>query len=150
MTHRNIFGRILFCTDFSDNADLAFSYALNIAEGNPESELIIFHVVPEPNAQFWKSYIYEVDEIDEKAKRDIDEKIQHAYVDRIPSGCRWSVLHAVGTVSEKVIEAALEHEVDLVVIGREGKSRLRTWFFGNVTEQIARKTRRPVLIVPHV
>ena len=35
----------------------------------------MFHVIPEPDAQFWKSYIYEVDDVDNKAKQDIDRKI---------------------------------------------------------------------------
>ena len=87
MPHRNIFKKILFCTDFSENSDAAFYYALNIAEGNPGSELIILHIIPEPDAQFWKSYIYEVDDVDEKAKSDIDEKIREAYLSQIPKGC---------------------------------------------------------------
>lgn len=148
MPHRNIFRRILFCTDFSVHADAAFSYALNIAEGNPGSELIIFHVVPEPNAQFWKSYIYEVDRIDEKAKHDIDERISRSYLSRIPQAVSWSTLHAVGNVSQKILETTEEREVDLVIIGREGRGRLKTLFFGNIAEQLARKTRTPVLIVP--
>ena len=39
MPHRNIFKKILFCTDFSENADAAFLYALNIAEGNAKFSL---------------------------------------------------------------------------------------------------------------
>lgn len=150
MPHRNIFKQILFCTDFSKNADLAFSYALNIAEGNPESGIIIFHVVPEPNAQFWKSYIYELDDVDDKAKSDIDHKIEAAYLSRTPKGVKISVLAAVGRVDEKILEAAHAEHIDLIVMGRQGSSKFRTLFLGNTAERIARRSPCPVLIVPAV
>jgi nucleotide-binding universal stress UspA family protein len=148
MPHRNIFRKILFCTDFSENCRLAFLHALNIAGGNPEGELVIFHVVPEPSAQFWKSYLYEVDSIDQKARHDIDQKIAEAYLTRIPQEMRYSVKLAVGEVNRKILETAETEEVDLIVIGRQGTSRFNTLFLGNTTERIARKAPCPVLIVP--
>ena len=148
MPHRNIFRKILFCTDFSRNCDVAFLKAVNIAAGNPEAQLVIFHVIPEASAQFWKSYLYEVDRIDEKARQDMDERIARAYLSRIPKGIGWSVRYAVGGVNEKILEAAEAENADLIVIGRQGSSRFNTIFFGNTTERIARKAPCPVLIVP--
>ena len=148
MPHRNIYRRILFCTDLSEHASIAFLYAVNTAAANETCELIIFHVVPEPQAQFWKSYIYEVDEIDTKAKSDIDKKIEREYIGRIPKGVRWSVKAAVGNVEQKIIEAAETLEADLIVVGREGSRRATTWFFGNTVGRIVRKASCPVLVVP--
>lgn len=148
MPHRNIFRKILFCTDFSANADTAFNYALNIAEGNPESEIVIHHVIPEPDAQFWKSYIYELDEIDTKAKADIDAKVSKAYVSRIPAGVRFSVRMDVGRVNQKILEAASDCGADLIIIGRQGSSKLKTLFYGNTAGYVARKTACPVMIIP--
>ena len=48
------FKRILFCTDFSDNADVAFDFALEQARHSPECTIHLLHVVPEPEAQFFK------------------------------------------------------------------------------------------------
>jgi nucleotide-binding universal stress UspA family protein len=148
MSHRNIFKKILFCTDFSPNADLAFRYALNIAAGNPSCELVIFHVVPEPDAQFWKTYIYELDSIDEKAKADIDAKVRDAYLSRIPGNIAYSIRMAVGKVNDAILETAEAEKVDLIVIGRQGTSVWETHFFGKTTERISRKSPCPVLIVP--
>jgi nucleotide-binding universal stress UspA family protein len=150
MPHRNLFTKILFCTDFSPGVEAAFLRALNIAAGNPETELLIFHVVPEASAQFWKSYLYEVDRVDEKARRDMDGKIAGAYVSRIPREVRWSVRVAVGGVDQSILEAARKEQVDLIVIGRRGTSRLATLFFGNTTGRVARRAPCPVLIVPAV
>jgi nucleotide-binding universal stress UspA family protein len=149
MPHRNIFKKILFCTDFSANADRAFLYALNLAEGNPESELIIFHVVPEPDAQFWKSYIYELDGVDTMAKADIDAKIEKAILSKIPQGIRHSIKIEVGRVNQKILDAAVETEADVVIIGRQGSSTFKTFFYGNTAEYIARKSACPVLIIPN-
>ncbi len=148
MPHRNIFKKILFCTDFSENSDIAFNYALNIAEGNPESELVIFHIVPEPDAQFWKSYIYELDEVDSKAKADIDAKVEKAYLSRITKKTRYSIVMAVGRVNQKILETAAEKDADLIIMGRQGSSKLKTLFYGNTAGYVARKALCPVLIIP--
>ncbi len=148
MPHRNIFKKILFCTDFSENADLAFKYALNIAEGNPECEIIIFHIVPEPDAQFWKSYIYELDAVDSKAKADIDAKTEKAYTSKIPSDIKYSVRMAVGRVNQSILDAAGETGADLIIIGRQGSSKLKTLFYGNTAGFVARKAACPVIIIP--
>ena len=58
--------RILFCTDFSENANFAFNFAVDAAIRRPGSQLYLLHVVPESEAQFWKSYIYEVEGVDAK------------------------------------------------------------------------------------
>jgi hypothetical protein len=77
--------KILFCTDFSENADIAFQYALGMALRRPGAVLIILHVIPEPEAQFWRTYIYELENIDEKAKQDVDQQIAQSYLSKIPS-----------------------------------------------------------------
>jgi nucleotide-binding universal stress UspA family protein len=148
MPHRNIFKKILFCTDFSENADRAFRYAVNVAAGNPESELIIFHIIPEADAQFWRTYLYEVDQVDEKARGDIETKIKETYTSRLPAGIAHSVQLAVGRVDQTILKAAGETGADLIVIGRRGSSGVGTIFYGKTTEHIARKAHCPVLIVP--
>ena len=63
------FQRILFCTDFSESAEAAFAFAVDAAVRRPGAVLFLLHVIPEVEAQFWKSYIYEVDNIDAEARK---------------------------------------------------------------------------------
>ena len=64
--------RILFCSDFSENADFAFGFAVDAAQRNSGSTLYLLHVLPEPDAQFWKTYIYDSDgDPDSKAKAEL-------------------------------------------------------------------------------
>jgi nucleotide-binding universal stress UspA family protein len=142
------YGRILFCTDFSENAEFAFDYAIDAAVRRPGSILYLLHVIPEPDAQFWKTYIYEVEDVDEKAKRDIDERIAKTYLSRIPESVNIQTEIRVGKDSDTILQFAEEKNVDLIVMGRRGRSSLGKVLFGNVTEKISRKAPCAVLIVP--
>lgn len=148
MPHRNLFQKILFCTDFNTDAMKAFHYALNIAEGNTDSEIIIYHAIPEPDAQFWKSYIYEVEDVDEKAKKDIDRKIEEVYRPAIPGSVRWSSEFSIGNVGEEILAEAARQQVDLIVIGRGAGPNVINRLLGNFTEMVVRKAHCPVLVVP--
>lgn len=140
--------RILFCTDFSVNADFAFNYALDAAIRRPGCTLYLLHVIPEPDAQFWKTYIYEVDDVDNKARHDIDHKIDTAYRPRIPDTINFEVHIRTGRDYLRILEFAREKDVDLIVMGRHGHSALESVLFGNVTEKLVRKSHCPTLVVP--
>ncbi|HOH50553.1 MAG TPA: universal stress protein [Candidatus Hydrogenedentes bacterium] len=140
--------RILFCTDFSENADHAFDYALDAALRRPGCALFLLHVVPEPDAQFWKTYLYEVEGVDDKAKRDIDARVAETYRPRIPEGVDFRVEMRVGRDYQMILAFAAEVHADLIVMGRHGHSALESVLFGNVTEKVVRKAACPVLVVP--
>jgi len=140
--------RILFCTDFSDNADHAFGYALDAALRRPGCTLFLLHAVPEPDAQFWKTYLYEVEGVDEKARHDIDERVAEAYLPRVPESVDFRVEMCVGRDYQKILAFAAENSADLIVMGRHGHSALESVLFGNVTEKVVRKAACPVLVVP--
>jgi len=142
--------RILFCTDFSPTADCAFDFALDAAIHRPGCEVILLHVIPEPEAQFWKTYIYEVEGIDAKARRDVDAKIAENYLPRTPEGVTLRVEIRIGRVSDEILQFARDNQVDLLVIGRHGHSGLGERLFGAVTDRIVRKAPCPVLVVPNL
>ncbi|MGD9611980.1 MAG: universal stress protein [Kiritimatiellia bacterium] len=146
--HEN-FKKILFCTDFSENADRAFVFAVNSAVRNVGCALHLLHVIPEPPAQFWKGYIYEVDEdVDARAKREIDAKIAAAYRPRVPAGVQLVVAMRIGEARHQILEYAQEQDVDLIILGRQGAGAVGKILFGNVTERVVRKADCPVLVIP--
>ncbi|NLO32620.1 MAG: universal stress protein [Candidatus Hydrogenedentes bacterium] len=145
---KSINERILFCTDFSENADTAFTYALDAAIRRPKAVLHIFHVIPEPDAQFWRTYIYEVDGVDEKAKQDIDQRIESTYLAQLPESLQYKVAVRIGRDYIKILEYAQQENMDLIVKGRHGHSALESVLFGNVTEKVVRKAPCAVLVVP--
>lgn len=142
------FQRILFCTDFSANAQDAFRYAVDAAIRRPGCTLYLLHVIPEVDAQFWKTYIYEVDNIDQKARQDIDEKIEKTYLPMLPAGVTLKVEMRVGKASSMILEFADQIGADVIIMGRTGRSALQRTLFGNVTKTVASKARCAVLIIP--
>ena len=142
---------ILCCTDFSENASRAFDYAVDAATRRPDAELHLLNVIPEPDSQFWKSYIYQADiDLDAQAKKDIDAHIDAEYRPRIPAGVKFVPAFRIGRDYEKILEYAAEIHASLIVLGRQGAngSKLRNFFFGNVAERVASRASCPVLVVP--
>lgn len=142
------FRRILFCTDFSENADFAFSFAADAAGRRPGCELHLLHVIPESDAQFWKTYIYGVEGVDNKAKQDIDERIDRTYRSRLPEGAELKVEVRVGKDYQQILEFAREKQIDLIVLGRQGHRALEKALFGAVAEKVASRAECAVLVVP--
>jgi nucleotide-binding universal stress UspA family protein len=141
--------RVLFCTDFSPNADLAFDYALDAVRRRPGAVLYVFHVIPEPGAQFWKTYLAELDDLDAKARQDVDEKIAATYLPRVPEGMDLQVEVRIGRDYVEILKFAAATKVDLIVLGRRGHSTLGEALFGSVAEKIVRRAHCAVLVVPH-
>lgn len=142
------FKNILFCTDFSESADAAFDFALDAALRRPGAALHLLHVIHEPEAQFWKSYMAEVDNIDAEAKRAIDQKVAAAYLSRVPPGVEMKVSFRIGPDAVSILEFAKATAIDLIVLGRHGHSRVSNTLFGSVAEKIVRKAECAVLVVP--
>ena len=142
------FKRILFCTDFSESADAVFEFALDATVRRPGSTLYILHVIHEPDAQFWKSYIYEVDNVDEQARQTIDEKIATSYLSRVPAGVEVKVEVRIGPDAAAILEFAQAMEIDLIILGRHGHGGVGKALFGSVAEKIVRKAGCAVLVVP--
>lgn len=141
------FKRILFCADFSDESFPAFDRALEIAAAAEEAEILLLHVVPEPDAQFWKTYIYELDAVDEKAKRDIDRRMADTYLARVESAQRVRVKMAVGSPARELLKTIAEEHIDLLVLARPVKGSAG-FLVHDDTREAVRKATCPVLVVP--
>ncbi len=144
------FRNILFFTDFTEQADRAFTTAVDFAMKDPSCELHLLHVIPESESQFWKTYIYEVDDVDNKARHDLDEQIQKAYISKLPEGLKLNVQFRIGRDVEEILDFAKEKNIDLIVMAKHSSSSLENAFFGAVTEKVAKKAHCAVLIVPRL
>jgi len=114
----------------------------------PGSTLYLLHVIHEPDAQFWKSYIAEVDNIDADAKKAIDEKIVATYLPRVMKGMDVKVEICTGPDAATILEFAKATQIDLIILGRHGHSGAGKARFGSVAERIVRKADCAVLVVP--
>jgi nucleotide-binding universal stress UspA family protein len=142
------FARILFCTDFSESADAAFEFALDAVVHRPGATLCLLHVIHEPEAQFWKSYLYEVDNVDADARRAIEARLTTTYLARVPAGVECRVEFRVGPDAATILEFAAAERMDLIVLGRHGHGGVGQALFGSVAEKVVRKAHAAVLVVP--
>jgi len=111
--------RILFCTDFSENANFAFNFAVDAAIRRPDSKLYLLHV-----------------------------RIDQTYRSRLPENLELKVEFRIGKDYQEILNFTRENQIDLIVMGRQGHNALQKAFFGNVTEKVVRKADSAVLVVP--
>ena len=55
---------------------------------------------------------------------------------------------ALGSPVDRILEALGESEGPLVVMSSHGRSGVRRWFLGSVTDKVMRTSGHPVLVVP--
>lgn len=156
------FSRILFCTDFSPNAERAFRYAVKAAKHNG-ARLYILHVMasaedflagdgglPEPDAQFWKGYVEnEEPDFASKITERLEHKVKASYLEEIPEGLSYEICYRIGNPAQQIIDFAAENEIGLAIVGRQGASgAVKSLLFGNVATKVAREISCPVLVIP--
>ncbi len=143
----SLFRKVLVCADFSPGSDHAFEYGVKLCQSLPGCCLILLHVVPESDAQFWKTYIYEVDDVDQKAQHDIDERLER-YKRRVPNDLEFHVEIRVGKTHQQILEYTKETGVDLIVIGRGGDHGISKALLGDVADKVCRHAQCAVMVMP--
>ncbi len=145
---KHYFKTVLICSDFSNNSDFAFDYALEICSRSPGTSLHLLHVIPEADAQFWKTYIYEYEgDVDAKAKADIDHRLE-TYKQMVPADQDFHIEIRIGKDHREILDYAKHIQADLIVLGRQSKTSFQKAFMGNITEKICRSADCAVLVMP--
>jgi nucleotide-binding universal stress UspA family protein len=142
--------KVLFCTDFSENADHAFEYAYGIAKRD-EGTLYILHVIPQhPNEKFLESMLDS--EVLRKAREDyqkqLEDDYQKHYVKEMEEGVRFEIVTRSGMEDEEILKFARKEKVDLIVLGTHGKTGIEHALFGSIAEKVVRHSPFPVYIIP--
>jgi len=144
--------KVLFCTDFSENADYAFGFAFGVAKRD-ESLLYILHVKTDSADQSLiegtveGSYPEMAENIKEAAQRELDNAFQEHYVKEI-KGVPFEIVTKSGRAYHEIIRFVAENDVDLVVIGTYGRTGMKHTLFGSVAEMVTRHSPVPVFIIP--
>ncbi len=143
-----MFKKILFCTDFSDNSDHAFSFAFNLA-ATYNATLLILHVVVEPVSYYW-STPEGVDELIAKQSERVKQEISNRYLQKIKEFKNYEILARAadeGRAFYEIIQAAKEKSADLIVMGTHGRTGFDHLIMGSTAENVVRKSPCPVLTV---
>lgn len=148
MTPNVSFQKILFCTDFSKGALAAFHYALKSAMVN-HAQLLILHVLPEADAQFWNGYVVEDGkDLTGKNQSALLDRFSKEYLSLVPSSVSCSTLCRAGNAAQQILETVKNENISLVVMGRPRPRFLRSFLYGSTASKVARTISCPLLVVP--
>jgi nucleotide-binding universal stress UspA family protein len=120
---------ILFCTDFSVDANIAFLHALNLAK-KYGAKLHIMHVPHSPytyNRQIVDDHLPEGKSQDGQAffgDHVVDEVVKalrEAYAKRIGDFANFEFIVRCGSPDVEIVRYARSNEIDLIVMGTLGK-----------------------------
>jgi nucleotide-binding universal stress UspA family protein len=141
-----MFRRILIPLDGSELAEKALKKALEIAKSYG-STLLLTSVVPliELSGEYSSlTFIETLQKMRDRSQSYLDRKLDELSTERI----RVDATVLVGDPATRVVELAEEHKIDLIVLSSRGRTGLARWYFGSTAEDIARKSRLPVLLLP--
>ena len=142
--------KVLFCTDFSENADYAFNFAYGIAKRD-DGLLYMLHVLPDnPHQAFAERYITKKDleKIQKGIWEDLDNKYREHYVEKIENEIKFEIVTKSGREENEILKLAKKENVDIIVMGTHGKTGIEHVFFGSVAEKVIRHSPLPVFIIP--
>ena len=146
-----MFKKILFCTDFSENSHLAFTYALDLAK-TYQVQLLILHVTPNPLYPYSDQlslYLSEekMEELEGSEREKVDRELNTHYLQKMDGFKDYKVLLKKGVAFYEIIQTVKEESVDLVVMGTHGRTGLDHILFGSTAEKVVRKSPCPVLTI---
>jgi nucleotide-binding universal stress UspA family protein len=144
-----MFKKILFCTDFSEDAHWAFTYAFNLAE-TYRSKLLIVHVIGlHPYTERLSTYLTseELEELRISQKRELEKETETRYLQKMGNFKDYQVLLKEGEPFLEIIQTAKKEAVDLIVMGTHGRTALDNIIFGSTADKVVRKSPCPVLTV---
>ncbi len=134
--------RILCPTDFSENADYAFQYALAFAR-KFDAKLYVLHVIHFP-PQLRQSDIRQViDLVIKSAEINLKELLGKSTETEVT----FHPAIRTGAEYSEITELAGKEKIDLIVMGTHGRTGLAHAFLGSVAERVVRHAPCPVLTV---
>jgi nucleotide-binding universal stress UspA family protein len=145
--------KILVPTDFSKPAQIAVDVAANIAK-KANAEIVLLHVVEEVTGDSfniegeveisgnWENKIFTMRLI-EKAKKQLAKLVEETKA----LGVKVRHELRLGTPFHGMRTIITDQDVDLVVMGTSGHSKLEEMIIGTNTEKVVRHSKCPVLTV---
>lgn len=146
---------ILFCTDFSDDANIAFIHAINLAK-KYGAKLHIFHVPHSP-------FTYDRDIVDEHIPeeksaegqaffdKDIieqaDKALRAAYEHRLTDLKDFLFVIKGGAPDVEIIRYARHNDIDLIVMGALGKCDLDRMVHGSTVANVSKYAHCHVMAI---
>jgi nucleotide-binding universal stress UspA family protein len=130
--------KIIVAYDFSPEAKKALDHTVSIVEPGDNIEVLV--VLPEPDLFFG-------DQTDEVSKDQLKIKLEALKLKYDEFGNEFTTRIVQGNVVEEIIKASDDQDCKMIVIGYKGVSKIGRFKLGNVSGQVAKLAKKPVLII---
>ncbi len=145
--------KILYPTDFSETAENAFIFALQIAD-HLGASIITIHAFDKPDVSNFNLPDTLKDVYDS-----IDLDVFENYEDEVPvlrdiaidnGYYHVPMVHVLeeGAAVSAILRTANKNKVDLIVMGNTGAGMMEKFFFGTVSGKVLEEAHCPVILVP--
>ncbi len=141
------FEKILFATDFSENSEHAFDYALTLAR-KFGSRLIIIHVINEPVdlRGFYVPHI-SFEKLEKEIEEGAEKMMQKFCRTKIKDFSNYETLIVAGIPYEEILKKADAEKASLIVLGTQGRKGIDHFLFGSTAERVVRTAKCPVMTI---
>ena len=138
--------KILVPTDFSACADKALSYALNISK-KAGAEIILLHVCDlfDIRTSKNKDLLMEHNRL---VTSDLNRKLDRYKKTAVSESIKLTTMLYSGQVVQTILAVAGEAAVDLIVMGSQGSTCLKSSLMGMNATKVLARTNVPVITVP--
>jgi len=149
--------KILCPSDLSYNSKAGVAYAISLAREN-RAELVVFYAtsIPvyelahswEPNPFIGENYVpkFTVDQLLRDAASKVSHFVHGNFGDEI-NGLKWRPEIGLGNVSKEIVSAAVQEEVDLIVMAKRKRGLVGRLLSRSISEAVSRESPCPVLSV---
>jgi nucleotide-binding universal stress UspA family protein len=138
------FKTILVATDFSDASTLALEYGRVLGQ-RFGAGLRVLHVVETPPPLGSELHVPEVTSTTERAVGVAQRQLADSLAQLTDNDVIGQILR--GKAAKKIVEYAVDHDVDIIVMGTHGRGGLAHLLMGSVAELVVRTAPCPVLTV---
>lgn len=139
-----MYDAILVATDGSDAATDATEHAIELAVRFDAS---LFGIAVIETRTAYDNAIVDPDEAERALRERAEDSLETLESAASDAGVRVETVIRSGVPHEEIVAYADERDVDVVVVGAEGRSDLRRALLGSTVDGVVRFADRPVLVV---
>ena len=134
--------RVLFPTDFSENAEHAFQAVQELVAGGVKS-VVLMHVQDRTKIdRHLKERLEEFNAIDTERLERMKEQLASQGAEDV------RIELPYGLVTEEILQRTRQGDISLAVMGSQGRGFIREIFLGSVSHNVARHAPVPTLLIP--
>ena len=138
---------IVVATDFSPQAEVAFTRGLALARSRSEplilvsvdSTIELIPTAPDPEGPAWSQLRADVEAEEERLLADLITRATAA-------GVTVHSVRSLGDPVDVIVSTARDHDADLIVVGSHGRTGIRRFLLGSTAERIVSHASTSVLV----